>query len=186
MTRSTTTYLICAAAWAVPGRRPPVARPPAEGSHLPRHAAADVRRSASGSKGGCSRSSSRSRWWRWRRLPTSASACRISSPKRWGGRGRVVAHYLRVRQRVPDRRRPAEHAGRARRVRRRAGAQMTTHFGLMVALRAVRLRGLCDADARRAARAASPRRAAVRRLRRRRHPGRLAAVPAAVLRRRLR
>ena len=47
------------------------------------------------------------------------------------GAGRVVADYLRVRQRLRDRRGAAEHAGRARRLGHRRGPEVTTHLGLM-------------------------------------------------------
>ena len=48
------------------------------------------------------------------------------------GGGKSGRDHVRVRQHVRDRRRAAEHARRARRVRHREGAQVTSHFGLMV------------------------------------------------------
>ena len=49
------------------------------------------------------------------------------------GAGNVDCRHLRVRQHLPHRRRPAEHARRHRRVRYRDGAQMMqSHFVLML------------------------------------------------------
>ncbi len=128
-----------------------LAGPASEGDRLPRRPDADVRASGSGWKGRLFPfEHRRNRWWRSRRLRTSASAARTSLPGCWASaQGRRDRHHLRVRQHVHHRRRPAQHARRARRVRYRQGAQVTSHLGLMVDLLVVRLRRVCRAHARR-------------------------------------
>ena len=74
-----------------------------------------------------------------------------SGRARGGARDRTV---VRVRQRVSDRRRPAEHAGRARCVRRRRGTQVS-HLGAMVLFALFVSIVFSVSDARRTARAAA-------------------------------
>src|SRR5688572_16829357 len=111
--------------------RPPVAGPRPEGTDLSPRASTDVRDRplargpvVSVRVGAAARRAGRVRGHRHGRALRRRQGRR---PRR-GPRDRPV---VRVRQRLPDRGRPAQHAGRARRVRRRGGAQVS-HLTAMV------------------------------------------------------
>ena len=127
-TRRRPLWLIYLLGWLVPGGGHLWLGRTAKGARLPGDAAADVRRSAWPSRGGCFRSSPASRSWRWRPSPTSASGLPYFIAQALGfGAGRARGRHLRVRQRVPHHRRAAQRAGHHRRPRHRAGAQVERH-----------------------------------------------------------
>ena len=106
-----------------PRRRPPLARPADQRSRLPRRAPAHVRDRA-GAQGRLFPFGFCEPLVVLRPSPTSGTACHISSRARSGPGPARSVRYLRVRQRVLHRCRPAEPARRRRRLRRRAGPQV--------------------------------------------------------------
>ena len=177
-----TAYLICAAAWLLPGLGHLWLGRRQKGVTFLDRADADVRIRACGS-------TARSSPFRLSEPLVALGALAdlgvglpyIIARATGAGGGAGGGDHLRVRQHVRDRRGTAQHARRARRLRHREGAQVTSHFGLMVifAVFVSVVFATLMRDEPREQFAFGGR--LLRRVRRRRHAHRLAAVSAAAV-----